>query len=126
MKKLLFNLSFIVIVFLSANKNSVYAKDNHFVLITDLSVLAVPIKDNGEPLINLKNQKEIAYGSSPEIPNNHDYTKLRKTVYQKLNQAQKLLPKGLHFCLYEGYRSLDLQKKLFDKRFNIVKKQQPN
>ncbi|STX52836.1 D-alanyl-D-alanine dipeptidase [Legionella busanensis] len=126
MKKVLLNLSFIVIIFLSANKNSVYAKDNHIVLITDPNVLAIPIKDNGESLIDLKNQKEIAYGSSPEIPNNHDYTKLRKTVYQKLNQAQKLLPKGLHFCLYEGYRSLALQKNLFDRRFDIVKKKHPN
>ncbi|WP_419419662.1 M15 family metallopeptidase [Legionella sp. D16C41] len=102
-----------------------YAKDNSIVLITAPSVLAVPIKDNHEPLIDLKNQQKIAYGDSPEIPNNHDYTKLRKTVYQKLIQAQKLLPHGLHFCLYEGYRSINLQKQLFAKRFNIVKKEHP-
>lgn len=55
----------------------------------------------------------LAYGPSPEVPNNTDYTKLRKTVYEKLTQAQKLLPAALHFCLYEGYRSLNLQKNTF-------------
>ena len=37
-----------------------------------------------------------------------------------------MLPKGLHFCLYEGYRSFSLQKKLFDTRFEKVKKLHPS
>ena len=73
-------------------------------------------------MINLKDQKTIVYGPSPEIPNNTDYTKMRKSVYQKLVKAQSLLPKGLHFCLYEAYRSLTLQKMLFDERFANVEK----
>ena len=77
-------------------------------LIADPKILSVPTIDNHEPMINLKNQRTIAYGPSPEIPNNMDYTYLRKTVYEKLVKAQTLLPKGLHFCLYEGYRSLHL------------------
>lgn len=51
------------------------------ILIADPRVLSVSIQDNDEPLINLKDQSEITYGPSPEIPNNHDYTKIRESVY---------------------------------------------
>lgn len=89
-------------------------------LIASPKVLIIPIVENHDPIVDLKNQSVIAYGPSPEIPNNTDYTKIRKTVYEKLEKAQAALPKGLHFCLYEGYRSLALQKMLFEHRFQKV------
>ena len=94
-------------------------------LIADPKILAVPISDSHEPLVDLTQQSSIAYGPSPEIANNQDYIYLRKTVYEKLNQAQGSLPKGLYFCLYEGYRSLALQKMIFDKQYANVKKRHP-
>lgn len=94
-------------------------------LINAVPVLDIPIKENHEPMIDLKTEKTICFGPSPEVPNNDNYTKMRKTVYEKLRQAQALLPKGLHFCLYEGFRSLSLQKMLFDNRFSKVKKRHP-
>jgi len=94
-------------------------------LIADPRVLAVPILGKHEEFVDLKDQSEIACGPSPEIPNNQDYTKIRKTVYQKLKEAQAILPKGLRFCLYEGYRSLSLQKMLFDNRVSVVKELHP-
>lgn len=100
--------------------------DKEITLIADPKVLAVPIIDNKEPLVDLKDQTDIAYGFSPEIPNNTDYTKLRKTVYEKLKHAQALLPQGLHFCIYEGYRSLGLQKKLFEGRYAKVRALHPD
>lgn len=96
------------------------------VLITDPKVLAIPIIDNQESMINLKDQKDIVFGPSPEIPNNEDYTFVRQLVYEKLKQAQTYLPTHLHFCLYEGYRSLSLQKFIFEKRYNKVKEQHPS
>jgi D-alanyl-D-alanine dipeptidase len=102
-----------------------HASQKNIVLIADPKVLAIHIVDNHEEMVDLKNLNDIAYGPSPEIPNNTDYTKLRKSVYEKLKQAQALLPKGLHFCLYEGYRSLSLQKKLFDERYQREKKEHP-
>ncbi len=102
------------------------ADQNKFLLIADPQILAIPIIDNHERMIDLKNQHEIAYGPSPEIPNNTDYTKLRKIVYEKLAQAQALLPQGLHFRLYEGYRSLQLQEMLFDTRYAKIKTQHPS
>lgn len=103
-----------------------FAATASITLITDPRVLAIPIRDTGDSWVDLTKQNTIAYGPSPEIPNNHDYTYLRKTVYEKLVDAQHHLPKGLHVCLYEGYRSLALQKALFDKQFSAVKKRHPD
>lgn len=95
-------------------------------LIANPEVLIIPISDNKEPLIDLKEQAIIAYGSSPEIPNNRVYTKLRKSVYDKLCEAQSLLPDGLRFCIYEAYRSLSLQKILFENRFKKLRALHPD
>src|SRR5262249_51442047 len=98
---------------------------NDIILIADPRILAVEIQENGEALYDLKDRSKIAYGPSPEIPNNTDYTKMRESVYEKLVQAQALLPEGLLFCLYEGYRSLSLQQTLFDNRFQLVQELYP-
>jgi len=88
--------------------------------IADPEVIAIPIQENGDPFVDLKGQKQLVYGPSPEIPNNTDYTKIRKTVYEKILKAQTLLPKGIRFCVYEAYRSLSLQKTLFDNRYRLI------
>lgn len=81
------------------------------------SIVKISVKECGEPLVDLRDQTEIAFGPSPEIPDNMCYTKIRKTMYEKLCKAQKLLPKGVKFCLYEGWRSLELQDELFQKMY---------
>ncbi len=88
--------------------------------IADPQVIVIPIQENGEAFIDLKDQQQLTYGRSPEVPNNTDYTKIRKTVYEKILQAQVLLPKGIRFRIHEGYRSLSLQKTLFDHRYRMV------
>lgn len=99
--------------------------DKKIVLIADPKVLAIPIHENHEPLVDLINQKEIAYGPPPLAPNNTNYTKVRKTIYDKLIKAQAMLPDGLKFCLYEGYRSLELQQKIFHERYDSLHKENP-
>lgn len=94
-------------------------------LIADPQILRIPIAHSDEPLIDLRYQTLIAIGPSPEIPNNQDYTFLRETLYHKLVAAQKRLPPGYHFCLYEGYRSLALQKMIFDKHYANVANKNP-
>lgn len=94
--------------------------------IVDSKILSIPIKENNEPLIDLKDQDIVLFGPSPEIPDNLDYTKMRRTVYMKLLEAQKILPNNLKFCLYEGYRSLNLQEKLFTERYNLLQREHRN
>ena len=95
-------------------------------LSADPRVVSIPIKENGDPLINLKDQTHVSYGPSPEIPNNTDYTKMRKPVYEMILEAEKLLPSGIRFCVYECYRSLELQTLLFNTRYDIIKQNHPN
>ena len=95
------------------------------VLIADPVVLSIRIEENNEPMIDLKEQTIIAFGPSPEVPNNTDYTKMRQTVYAKLVEAQKLLPPGIKFRLYEAHRSIELQEKLFEERYKVVKSEHP-
>lgn len=106
--------------------SSAYANLSNVTLIADPNVLSIPIQDNKEPLVDLTKEKNIVYGPSPEIPNNTNYTFLRKTVYEKLKEANAKLPKGLHICLYEGYRSLELQKMIFDQQYKNVKSRHPD
>jgi D-alanyl-D-alanine dipeptidase len=94
--------------------------------IISKKIMVTPIIESHEPMVDLTQQSEIMYGPSPEIPNNTNYTKIRKTVYEKLQKAQSLLPEGLRFCIYEGYRSLSLQKMLFDLRFEKIRALHPD
>jgi D-alanyl-D-alanine dipeptidase len=96
------------------------------ILISAPEIIKIPIIENNEPLIDIKELKILKYGFSPEIPNNTNYTKMRLSVFHKLVEAQALLPKGLSFCLYEAYRSISLQQLLFDTRFAKVKALYPN
>lgn len=100
-------------------------KSNHQepILIADPIITSIEIVENFEELIDLKETNDISFGESPEIENNLCYTKIRKSVYEKLLLANKFLKKhDLKICLYEGWRSLELQKKLFDDRYSLVKK----
>ena len=89
-------------------------------LIADPKILKISIKENNEPIIDLNGQTNIVIDVYNR-GNNFDYTKMRKSVYEKLIKAQSLLPNNLKFCLYEGYRSLTLQKELFEERYIQIK-----
>jgi len=122
------NLLFVLIlsIALEGTMSTLYAKPQHITLIADPKVLSIPIKDNAEPLVDLRQDKKISIGPSPEIPDNTNYTFMRKTVYDKLLQANAKLPAGLRLCLYEGYRSLELQQQLFTTQYQNVKSRHPN
>ena len=84
-------------------------------------MIFVSIAQN-ESFIDLKDQSEIGYGPVTENEfTANDYTKLRKSVYEKLCAAQKILPKGWRFRVYEGLRSRKVQKMLFDAEHERVK-----
>ena len=77
-------------------------------VINEKEINNIPINENNEPLIDLKEQNELAYGPPPDTPlTMNDYTKIRKTIYEKLCQAQNKLPNGWKFRIYEGLRSLN-------------------
>lgn len=84
----------------------------------------VPIRENGETLVDLRDQTLIAYNVSM-ISKNPECTKIRRSVYERLCAAQELLPCGLRLRLEVGLRSLNLQAKLFQLQHAKLKKQFP-
>ncbi len=93
------------------------------IYIADPEIIAIPIIECHEAMIDLKEQTEIQYGPPPETPlTEPHYTLMRKTVYDKLCLAQKDLPSGLRFRLYEAFRSIKVQKMLFDEEYEITAK----
>lgn len=125
-KKSLLNFVACIFILNGGNLPMSHAANSHFPLIADPAIIQIPVKENNEPLINIKDLGEIVVGPSPEVPNNYDYTQMRQSVYLKLFEAQKKLPSGLHFCLYEAYRSISLQKTLFEKRYARIKQLHPH
>ncbi len=96
------------------------------IYIADPEILAIPIKECHEPLIDIKTHKELCYGPPPECELTAEcYTKIRKTVFEKLCQAQAELPHGWRFRLYEGFRSLTVQKMLFENEYQRVSSRYP-
>ncbi len=85
-----------------------------FPLIAAPEIIAIEIKECGEGLIDIKSYGDLLYGPVPESPlTANDYTLMREQVYHKILLAQKELPLGYRFRLYEGYRSLKVQEMLF-------------
>jgi D-alanyl-D-alanine dipeptidase len=95
---------------------------NALPFLDEIKINSIFIRESNEPLVDLKEQQELSYGPPPDTPlTQHDYTKLRKTVYEKLCLAQKKLPHGWKFRVYEGLRSLNVQKILFDEQCNHLR-----
>ncbi|WP_290703034.1 M15 family metallopeptidase [Amphritea sp.] len=89
-------------------------------------VLAIPVRECGEPLVNIQFLGGLEYGPPPECPETEgDYTFIRQGVYERLLHAQSLLPKGITLRLYEGYRSLKVQGMLFADELARVRERQP-
>lgn len=70
----------------------------------------IKIIDNHEPLLPLKQyldkaiQIKLCNLNVPNV-NDNDRLFLRRSVINKLNQAQKLLPKGYHLMIRDAFRS---------------------
>jgi zinc D-Ala-D-Ala dipeptidase len=112
-----------VLGFLFFTNFEIYADKDKTTLYA--SIHEVPIKENGEELIDLRNQSNIAY-CSKLLLKNPACTQMRKTVYEKLCIAQELLPKGWRFEVAVGLRSLQIQKTLFNRMYEQVRKKNPS
>lgn len=79
------------------------------------SVLAMPVTDCGEPLVDIGVASDLLFGEPPEFPETApDYRFVRQGVLDRLEQAQAVLPPGLYLRLYEGFRSTAVQARIFE------------
>ena len=78
----------------------------------------IPIDDNKEELINIKDDKTLFFADKIK---NEEKIFLRKTVYEKLKEAQKHLPNNYYFKILSAFRSLDEQQKLWDAKYSLMR-----
>ena len=97
-------------------------------LIQDKLLIKIQVKDNGEKLVYVKDFcPEIVIKLAPYIKNESkkfrkDTTFLREGVVKRLVIAQNNLPKKYRLMLRCGYRALSIQRKMYNKRYNELKK----
>jgi len=100
-------------------------------LISDKKLIEILIKDNGERLVCIKDVcPQIVIKLAPYLEKENkklrqDATRVREGVAKKLLIAQNNLPEGYFLMLRCGYRALSVQKKLYDKRYNSLRKENP-
>lgn len=83
------------------------------ILISDPKVLQIPIQENNDQLVDIRDYPEILLDTRKSKASN-SYFRLRKSVVAKLLEAAKYLPQGVRFLVIEGHRPLSLQKRYFD------------
>jgi|SRR3989344_5760346 len=98
------------------------------ILISDPRVLAIPIQENNEPLVDLQKvsslfvdlSRENVQKTSPSI------SFVRKSVANMLVEVQRKLPSGYRLMIKEGQRDIETQKKIFNEYKDFLKKEFPN
>lgn len=86
----------------------------------------IQISDNGESLFEvpgdfLSDPMYFKQGLTDD-----DSMKLREGVIEKLLKAKKDLPKGWNFKIWDGYRPLSVQEKLYKDLWNVREKEHPD
>ncbi len=64
------------------------------ILIADRKVLSIPIHDNGERLVDLRQHPEIMLGPSPEVPNNQIILFARRGRQTTFKSSEALTPRA--------------------------------
>lgn len=99
--------------------------------ISDKKLITIPIRDNGEKLVHIKDYcPKVIIRLAAYIKNDGNKSYLnacfvREDVGKRINIAQNLLPKGYKIMLRCGYRPLSLQKKRYLWMYNKIKKKNP-
>ena len=87
------------------------------------TINSVKIKDNAEELIDIKQNKNLFFSDKLQ---NREKVFLRKTVYEKLCDAQKYLPLNYYFKIYSAYRPIEEQQKLWNAKYLKFQTEHPD
>jgi len=95
---------------------------SEIILMADPRVAAVPVRECGEPLIDVRSSLLV----DPRKHRDSDtFHHLRAGVLERLVKAQAHLPGGLRFLVVEGYRPPDLQRRYFDEYAERLRAEHP-
>jgi zinc D-Ala-D-Ala dipeptidase len=92
-------------------------------LIADPKVLAIPIQESGEPLVDLLKafpSLSVDKSRSQVQKISGNISRVRQSVAERLVRAQSRLPKGFRLRVKEGHRPLDVQEAIFEKHLKRV------
>ncbi len=99
--------------------------------VSDEQLMKVPVKENNERLVNLRNyNKDLIITieeESRKVQNlKDDECFIRESVAIMLSQVQSMLPRGLFLKIIDGYRLMEAQKKIYKQVFLEMKEKFPN
>jgi D-alanyl-D-alanine dipeptidase len=94
------------------------------VLMADPRVAAVPIRDEGERLVDLGTAGFFVDGRCADPVG--AFRLLREGAAERLARAEKLLPGGLRLLVIEGYRPAALQRRYFEEYRDELAKLHPD
>jgi len=89
--------------------------------------IQIPIEDNGEKLVGYSADEFVLepmyfkWGFSDT-----DKQENRTGVIERLREAKSKLPKGYNFKIWDGYRTLKIQKILYDDYYKRLKAENPD
>ncbi len=82
------------------------------VLLSNPRVAELPVRECGEPLVDLRTRRELLLDSR-KADEAGAYAHLRAGLLERLLVAQTLLPAGTRLLIVEGFRPLWLQRRYF-------------
>src|SRR5215212_4400247 len=96
------------------------------ILVDDPRVLAVPIRECGEPLVDLCEYPLLATKSHPKARSEAE-TRLhcREGVAQRLLRADARLPEGIRLLIVECHRPLELQDAYWEDQLESLRERHP-
>ncbi|MDC2954395.1 M15 family metallopeptidase [Streptomyces gilvifuscus] len=97
---------------------------SEIILMADARVAAVPVEDNGEPLVDVR--KALLVDDRKHEDSRGAEVHLRRGVLERLLTAQALLPDGLRLLFVEGYRPPPLQRLYFERYADELRAAHPD
>ncbi|MFI7706942.1 M15 family metallopeptidase [Nonomuraea sp. NPDC049480] len=87
-----------------------WQSSNDVVLISDPRVAAIPVRECGEPLAEVRGRLRVDHRLADPAG---AYAHLRSGLLERLEKAERLLPEGFHLLIVEGYRPVATQSLYF-------------
>jgi D-alanyl-D-alanine dipeptidase len=94
-------------------------------LLSDQAVAAVTAVDNGDPLVDVRGVSDFEVDERKQDLAG-DWSMLRRSVVDRLVEAQASLPLGIRFLVIEGYRRPSLQERYFAEHLDSVNQEEPD
>jgi D-alanyl-D-alanine dipeptidase len=98
---------------------------NEIILMSDPKIVALPVQECGERLVDVRRGGSLLVDARKEDPSGA-FARLREGVHDRLLKAQTLLPPGLRLLFVEGYRPPSLQRQYFEQYADELRADHPD